>query len=286
MFKKLFFLIFFLFPVLVPGRLSAQDETAVPSSHPQTSPQSRFIPLNQGLPSEVLKVKDESMVAVKVTMPMMAYDQRIYPNRSFGGGFVVWPEYVLTSLHLMGEFPALWLGNKDFPTAIDVFDGEAVFSASLVDYNSQADLALLKITSPYQDGKVFKQKPAKLAANTTIQDQSLSSPQVFYEKFYAFSFYKSDPNHFFVAELGPYRAITNNLDEDYIIDLPFGIVQGRIKPGFSGGPLLSPDGTVMGLLARSSEISTLVVVPEIINLFLKTAQSKLGLEAEHDQEKK
>lgn len=283
MLKKLFFLMFFLFsPVGTHSLLLAQEEDVPILSffHPPVSPETVFIPLNQSIPTEVLKTMSESMVAIRTTMPRMNGDQRIYKNHLFGGGFVVWPDYVVTSLHLFGEFPALWLGTNDFPTIVEISDGHAVFNASLADLNYSADLALLKVSSPNGWGAVFQPKPARLAKHVTIQDQSLSSPKTLHNKFYVFGFYTSDPHLYFALEVGPFRSITNSFDGGYLMDIPMGVLQRPAQSGFSGGPLLSPEGVVMGVVARTTENYTIVVLAETIDSFLTSARGKLGLDAE------
>ena len=281
MLKKLFFSVFFFF---LSGSFSLwaqepEQDPIPPFFHPSV-PETIFIPLNQNIPAEVQKTKNESMVAVRVTIPNWRYDYRIYKNYFFGGGVTVWSDYVATSLHLASEYPALWLGNKDFPTVFQISDGKAVFNTSLAYYDYQADLALLKVDSPNWWGAVFQQKPARLAKYTTVQDSTLFSPKVLFEKFYAFGYYTSDPHLFFAVELGPFRSITNSFDGNYLLDIPMGMLQGKVQKGFSGGPLLSPEGTVMGVVASESALYTYVVLAETLDKFLMSARDKLGLDAE------
>lgn len=274
MLKKLLFLLCF---CLVGTSLSAQtqDDLFWQLFHTmKTEPDTIFIPFNESIPKPVLEVKEKSLVAVRSTFPKLGDDQRITKDHFFTVGFPVSPNYVLTVLHLLTDYPALWQGNKDFPTVIEVSDGYAVFTTSLVSYDVPADLALLKINSPNEDGKVFHAQPVKLAQVTYFKDPNSNSAKALYNKFYSFSFYLSDPHLFFVLEFGPYRAITNSFDLGYVLDVPMGMVQGSGRPGFSGGPLLSTDGLVMGVLARVLDNYTLVILPETIDHFLKSVKEK------------
>lgn len=248
---------------------------------PAPQPQTFFLSFKQSIPKEVWQAKEQSMVAVEVKIPRWDWDHNIFEESGGGVGVTVWPNHVLMPLHLLGDYPALWDGNKDFPTAISVFDGAKFFETSLIDYNYKMDLALVKVTSPDQDGKVFQSKPIKRSKTTMLLDPNLSEPSILYNKFYAFSFFAHDPLLFFALELGPFRAITNNFDDGYLLDVPMGMIQGTLQPGFSGSPLFTPDGVLFGMMVRGKQNNfSFVVLPETIEKFLKMAGSRSGLDAE------
>ncbi len=239
-----------------------------------------FIPFNQTIPGEVLKTKNESLVAVRASIYGWADNLAVYSKYYFGSGVTVWDNYILTSLHIFGESPALWRGTDQYPTTGVILDGEHFFFAKVAFLDPQADLALLKIETPNERKETFNKKPARIAKTTYILDPTSGQPRVLDEKFFAFSFYTNDARFFYTVSLGPYRAMTNTLDLGYYLPYPVGVVQGAIQPGFSGGPLLSPDGLVMGIASSGSNINTFVVTVETIHSFLKLAATHLGLDAE------
>jgi len=235
-----------------------------------------FTNLDQTIPDETVKARDESMVAIRVLAFRLRMDQEIYQEQiSNGAGFAVFDGYVLTALHLLGDFPALWTnGNPNFQTVIEVFDGENIFKAKTAYFNHKADLLLLKINSPNDDGREFKQKPAKLSFETYSTEQNSKTPKAPYDKFFAFSFFKNAPGFFFSLQLGPYYTVTNVVKEQVLANA-MGIIQTSVEPGFSGGPLWAPDGKVTGMVARSSNAYTYVVLVETINTFLELVQKQI-----------
>jgi len=263
--KILFLALFFQAPTLPP-------------LHPPIEPDTIFIPLNEDIPKEVTQTQEQSMVIIQATMPILSEDHRLHVQPRFTEGFVVWPGYVLTTLHLAGGYPALWGGNSNFPTAFTIADGKALFEASLVDYNYKADLALLQVHSPNGWAVEFSKKPLKIVESIAPPsgDASLITPLP--AKLFAFAYYSTDPHLFFAASIGPLRAITNSFDGGRITDIPFALVQGTIQPGFSGGPLLAPDGTAVGMVQGIIGIYTTVILPETMHTFLSSARVKLGLD--------
>ena len=235
-----------------------------------------FTNLDQTIPDETVKARDESMVAIRVLAFRLRMDQEIYQEQvSNGAGFAVLDGYVLTALHLLGDFPALWTNdNPNFPTVIEVFDGENIFKAKAVYFNHKADLLLLEVSSPNDGGLKFKKKPAKLVFETYSMDQNSKKPKALYDKFFAFSFFKNAPGFFFSLQLGSYYTVTNVVKEQMLANA-MGILQTSVEPGFSGGPLWSPDGKVVGMVARSSNSYTYVVLIETINTFLELAQKQI-----------
>src|SRR3989344_588951 len=250
--------------------------------HPVPSvvnPQTFFLPFNQSIPKEVMKAKEESLVAVEINIPKWNWDHNMTQEPGHGVGVTVWPNYVLMPLHLLGDYPSVWEGNNDFPTTITIFDGVRYFGASLVDYNYKMDLAIIKIKSPDSEGNTFRCKPIKRAQTTMQLDSNLSEPTMLYNKFFVFSFFASDPSIFFALELGPFRAITNNFDDGYLLDIPLGMVQGNLQPGFSGSPLFTPDGVLFGMIIRGKgNVFSFTVLPETIENFLKAVAQRMGVD--------
>ena len=68
-----------------------------------------FIPFDQTVPLSVLKTKEESLAAIKVTLNRIYDDQEVYSDVYRGVGVVVGSKYILTCLHLFGPYPALWV---------------------------------------------------------------------------------------------------------------------------------------------------------------------------------
>ena len=286
MFKRFFSLVSILF-LLQANYLFSQDvplpdsPVPVPGFTPQflhgQSVPPIFFTLNQGIPEKVLKARDESVVAIRVGFPVIRADQGLSEDAWYGAGFTVWENYVVTNLHLFGNQPGLWYGTKEFPTRPQVFDGSAFFNAQLVFYDYTSDLAFLKVETPNASGENFSKKPVKLLKmNTTEKDglELLGS----YENFYAFAPYVSSPNLFFTLQLGPFRSITNSIDGGYFLSMPVGIIEGNVQPGFSGGPLFSPNGEVAGVVTRTSTIFTFVILAETIHNFFMTSAAHLGLD--------
>lgn len=236
-----------------------------------------FTNFDQTIPDEAVKTRDESMVAVRILAFRLGMDQEIYEQQvSNGAGFAVLDGYVLTALHLLGDFPALWTDkSQNFPTTIQIFDGQNIFNAEVAYFNHKADLLLLKVDSPNGDGREFKQKPAKLALETYSTDANFQKPKMPYDKFFAFSFFKNTPGFFFSLQVGPYYAVTNVIKEQMLAN-PMGIIQTAVEPGFSGGPLLASDGKVMGVIARSSNAYTYVILLETVQTFLELAQKQIA----------
>lgn len=280
MLKRILFFASFIF--IANGHLSAQvDIVPAPGIseqffHEQNPP--IFLTLNKSIPEKVLKAKDESFVAIRVGFQTIRPNQNISEDAWYGAGFAVWPNYVVTSLHLFGTYPAMWHGTDEFPTIPQVFDGQAFFTAQLVFYNSKADLALLKINTPNSSNQNFGKKSAQLIKMDINNKDSLDH-LVSYDNFYAFRPHVNNPHYFFSLKLGPLLSITNNLDGGYFLEIPMGVLQGAVLPGFSGGPLFSPKGKVAGVVARSSATHTFVITTETLNNFLITAATHLGLDS-------
>ncbi len=280
MLKRILFLASFIF--VTSGYLFAQaiivPAPGMPEQffHEQNPP--IFLPLNKSIPEKVLKAKDESFVAVRVGFQIIRPDQNISEDAWYGAGFAVWPDYVVTSLHLFGTQPAVWHGTDEFPTVPQVFDGQAFFTAQLVFYNSKADLALLKINTPNLSNQSFGKKPAKLI-KMDINDKDSLGRLASYDNFYAFRPHVNNPHFFLPLKLGTFLSIVNNLDDGYFLEIPMGVLQGGVLPGLSGGPLFSPKGEVAGVVARSSTNHTFAVTAETLNNFLTMAATHLGLDS-------
>lgn len=269
--RQIFFWLFFLITIVfVPANfVFGQDQNP-----------GIFIPFTQNIPSEVLKTKNESMVSLRSSVLAWGESFNINPEHLFGCGLTVWENHVLTSLHLFGRHPAAWRGTDQYPTTAMIFDGQSFFRVKIVFLDPEADLALLKVETPNEYGQIFSKKPAKIAAVTSITDPTSQEQRVLYEKFYTFNFYIDHINFFYTMTLGPYLAITNSINNGYPLTHPLGKIQGTVERGFSGGPLLAPNGVVMGLLSSGSDSYTWVVTVETINAFLKNASLHLGLDME------
>ena len=238
-----------------------------------------FIPFTRDIPSDVIKTKNESVVALRSSIYAVNNVGSIYWEHFYGCGTVVWDGYVLSALHIFGQrYPALWRGTDQYPTEATIFGGNDFFFAKPVFLDLKADLVLLKIETPNERGEIFNKKPAKIAKTTTVADSVSGELLIPYDKFWAFSFYTDYPQFFYTAVLGPYRAITNAFEQNQLLPNPLGVVQGATQSGFSGTPSLSYNGAVMGMVDATSAINTWVVTVETINSFLKSAAAHLGLD--------
>ncbi len=241
-----------------------------------------FIPFDQTIPDEVAKAREESLVAIRIITPHLHPDQEIYYDHAANAvGFASGNNYVVTALHILGERPALWFNNANYPTVVEVFDGLSIFSAKAAFWSYKADLLLLKVESPNKESREFKQKPAKLAPAIAVQDPDTKKLKVVAEKFFAFSFFSLRPMGFFSLQTGPVLTVTNFVG-DQMLEIPMGIVQTAAEPGFSGGPLLAPDGTVVGLVTRSSTAYSYFVLSETVVAFLEVAKKKIALDNKTD----
>lgn len=242
-------------PLQVPHLAVKQEE--------QPKPTTFFWVAEEGIPDEVKKVKNDSLVAVRAGIPHWEEEPGYHHDYFYGAGFVPagFDGYVLTCFHVMGAYPGTW-SSESYPLIIQVFDGHDTFEAKMVFFDPYKDLALLKITTPNPDKVEFAAKPAVIAQETFNEPAKKKLP----DKFYAFSFFPENPAAFFIIQIGPMRMVTNLLNPT---GFPLAIIQGGVEPGFSGGPLLAPDGVVMGMIVKSSVAFSRAVIVETINVFLK-----------------
>ncbi|MDP3731139.1 MAG: hypothetical protein Q8R34_01445 [bacterium] len=279
MLKRVIFLALFL---SVTDCLFSQVQVADPVQiQDQQGDGSIFVSFVRDIPGDVVKTKNESVVALRSSISAVNDIGSVYSQHFYGCGTVVWDGYVLSVLHIFGQHhPALWRGTDQYPTKATIFGGSDFFFAKVVFIDLTADLILLKIETPNERGAVFNKKPVKIANTTYILDPTSGEPLVLYDKFWAFGFYTDYPGFFHTAILGPYRAITNSLEQNRLLPNLMGVVQGPTQAGFSGTPLLSYNGTMMGLVDATSTLNTWVVTVETINSFLKDAAAHLGLDVD------
>ncbi|MDO8495453.1 MAG: serine protease [bacterium] len=262
--------------VLHPKHLEQEAEKSTAPSGANKIP--TFLSMDGYLPDPVNNLRKDSIVPIRVEIIHYGEDEGGMHHDTFSGvGFVPpgWDGYVLTCMHVLGPaYPAIW-SDKDFPLTIQVTDGKNIFDAELASFSYEADLVLLKVVSPNVDKVVFGSKPATMPSETLSK-----SPLA--EKLYAFSFFPANPSAFFSIQIGPLRAMTNLLSSGMVY--PMGIVQGGVEKGFSGGPLITPDGVVVGVVARTTASYSYVILVETISRFLDSA--KTGMKKAEKSEKK
>lgn len=232
-----------------------------------------FRSIDENIPVAVKKVKEESLVAVRAEVPHWEEGPGMHHDYFYGAGFVPagWDGYVLTCLHLMSAYPAVWV-DEAYPLIVQVFDGHNAFEAKMISFNSRADLALLQVISG-SEGEKFRSKPAVMTSDSLTDPKK--SPRS--EKFYVFSFFPRHPNLFFTLEIGPLRTVSNAFYES---SFPLGIIQGGVEHGFSGGPVLTTDGVVMGLLVKTSAAFSYMVLVETIDMFLDESRKLIEVKSE------
>lgn len=240
-----------------------------------------YLLFDQSIPEKVMKAKEDSIVPIDISF---LHNDQAGLHRDVSGmvGFVVWENYVLTALHF-NEYPSIW---KDKDTIITVFDGRNYFYTELVFHESypsnphpsgylMTDLVLLKVLPSNNPSVKFSKKPVILAESTYVIDKVTEKYKIIndYRKFYLFYFNPNSPLAFLPLEIGPYYAVDNLGDLNVFI----GTLQGSGKPGFSGSPLVTPDGEVLGMAIQTDYVYTYVITIETVKNFLKEARQALSL---------
>lgn len=223
------------------------------------------------LPPKVKRTVERSVVSVKISFRRLGSDVKIYLDKNEGTGFTVAANIVATAAHGATEYPAVW---EDPNTKCEVYDGQNKFKCTLATVFGQTDIMTVEVKN-LESGIKFSKSPVVLA----------ETDQNFPEIFYAVSFSSVGPNPYFLTKLGPYWSETNYFD-DIIRPQTFGVVGGLVAKGFSGGPLIGPDGKVYGLIIErvpaSTPIHTLVskvadikkLVRETVNMLEKQKKEK------------
>lgn len=164
-----------------------------------------------------------------------------------GTGFFIHSEGVLvTSLHVVDKANSISVNTR----------GGVKFSAQLLAKNEPCDLAVLKVASRVQDWLPIQKDTRKIKRGSEVL--TVGFPRVDLQGFEA--------------------KVTNGLISSLtgvINDPNFFQISVPIQPGNSGGPLVSRDGVVVGVisskLAINSSLDTSHVQPENVNYAVKSS---------------
>lgn len=167
---------------------------------------------------------------------------------------------VLTCAHILPELLATWFHET---TSYAIYDGHNFFNAFMLGVDPSSDLALLRLAVEQGDVK-FEKTPALLAGE---QDRNKIPSNT--EFFYAYKFLSIGTNIFFPIRVGPYFSETNFVGDE-ILPSTFIVLGNALEGGFSGGPLIGPDGKVYGVISQITPAYTYAVPVEVIKTFVKT----------------
>jgi hypothetical protein len=206
-------------------------------------------------PPAVQKVLSDSMVGIEVTW-QTSKRGLLDPKTKMATGFMVEDSIVLTALHTFSDIPEIWEANS---TKIRICDGDNFFNAEILSVNAAYDLAAVVVGKNENNAK-FKKR--------TVVFASPQDKKNFPDNFYSFALSSLGKNLYFPIKLGQYVMETTLVDDD-ILPAMVGMVLGNAESGFSGAPLIGPDGTVFGVLSMASPAYTYVTPIEQVLNFLK-----------------
>lgn len=145
-----------------------------------------------------------------------------------GSAFVIAPERVMTNAHVVA-------GTDE--VSVHTADGDA-YDATVVWYNARNDVAVLDVPGLTAPALVFADRPAQSGADAIVLGYPEDGP------------FTVTPVRVrnTVNLVGPdiYQSPRTVTREVYT-------VRGTIRSGNSGGPMLAPDGRVLGLVFGASE---------------------------------
>ncbi len=219
-------------------------------------------------PPNIQIVLKDSIVGVEVSSLSMWGGVRTTKVKS-ATGFSVGNSLIITSLHTFSDAPQTW-----FPSKIRICDGQNFFNAKLVAVDPLVDLALILIVD--EERAKFSKKAVTFASSADKQNIP--------DHFFSFAFSTVGREIYFPMELGRYLMETNLIGSE-ILPLPLGVVSGNVEEGFSGAPLIGPDGKIYGVLSRKSDAYVYVTTLEQIPIIIKESKSELEKEAKEAAEK-
>jgi S1-C subfamily serine protease len=145
------------------------------------------------------------------------------PQISLGTGFVVADGYLLTAMHVVRDKDSIWVGP---------IDGKRWVKAELLKYDNQLDLALLKANVSATPLSFTQWSEVPIGLEVTL----IGFPQPRLQ--------------------GLSKKITQGLingnrsDRNESFDLGFFQFSAETQVGNSGGPVLAPDGLVVGMVQK------------------------------------
>ncbi|MEX1064172.1 MAG: serine protease [Candidatus Paceibacterota bacterium] len=206
-------------------------------------------------PAEVKDVLSNSIISVQVRTETMVGGVSEARDTTSTGFVVDNDGFVLAALHSFGDVPSAWLNNS---TKVRIFDGTNYLDSSLIGIDPNADLVLIKVEGTNTPGVKFTKKAVVMAENKdNLPDH-----------FYAVRFMPFGPGLYLPVKLGQYLLETN-VTGGHILPIMMGAVDGTIEEGFSGGPLIGPDGKIYGVIVRRGEAFTYVVPLERASEFIR-----------------
>lgn len=217
-------------------------------------------------PAAVERVLSKSIVGVRVSFPSSKRGISEIETRN-ATGFVVGEGIILTALHSFSDMPAVWHSRT---IKVEVYDGENFFNAFLTTCDPKVDLALLSLTELEQNGARFSKTPVTFAGDKDKQNML--------EHFYSFAFSTLGKNIFFPMEFGQY-VMETNLIGGQVLSERLGAIIGTNEAGFSGAPLIGPNGLVFGVLSLRGDAYTYVTTVEQTVTFLKESIEALKKES-------
>jgi S1-C subfamily serine protease len=146
-----------------------------------------------------------------------------------GTGFVIGPDRLLTNAHVVAGASQVVVELDE-----DALDGQ--LEATVVVYDPERDLAVLEVPGLDRTALSFSTVPASPGADAIAIGYPLGGP------FTATPARVSDR----IALRGPDMYQSQTVQRDVYT------VRGQVRPGNSGGPLLAPDGSVLGVVFGAS----------------------------------
>lgn len=247
-----------------PGKAAEKSthKKAEPIGSLQDNPPAVDVKYFYKFPPRVIRVLKESVVAIQVSYPTIV-DRILVRQVLKSSGLVVSNQMVVCASHAFGAEKAIWSSNE---TMCRIYDGENFFSCDLVSVDTSTDLAALKINTTGTGSIKFLKKPARFAS---AQDK-----RVMPDRFYALRLQPFGRNFYIPVLLGPYLEETNWVNE-ILRQTTFGMVSGSTLEGFSGGPLIGPDGKIYGILTEANSAHTYVSTTESVTEFIAETEQIL-----------
>lgn len=230
-------------------------------------------------PPAVEKAKEQSLVAIEFVVPRLINGVMGTITMQSTGFVVSSDGSVITTMHSFGDVPSEWFNKM---TYLRVHDGRGFFKAELQKFDWISDLAMIQINNWADNKKKFKKTAVMIAR--TGDKKNLEA----FERLYAFRLaVLGDSIYDLPLTLGPYLRETNiPVGDEGINNGVLGLVNGATESGFSGSPLLGPDGRVYGVIQRTSLVHTYVVTADGLSDFIKSSMETLEKRIAEAQKKK
>lgn len=164
---------------------------------------------------------DPEITALQDSIPKIRAESRSCSQAMEGSGFVVAPGRVVTNAHVVAG-----------SSSVTVETAEGSLAATVVSYDAQTDIAVLQVPGFMAPALPLATEPAESGDDLVAAGYPLDGP--------------------FTVTPMRLRATIRLAGQDiYATDTVTREVytlRGMVRPGNSGGPLLSPDGTVVGVI--------------------------------------